>query len=326
MSQARLEIKVGMFVFVCLAILAALLLQFSKGVTLFRHTYTIILNANNVGGLRPRAQVLMSGVQVGTVSRTVLTAQGTNVAIYLKIYGQYVIRDDASFKIEASGFLGDQYVAIYPGQSAGQPLANNAIAHADEPFNLQEVARATAGFIQRLDGTVKKVDAAIDEIRRVVLNDTTLTNFAETIANFRQASVDAKATVDDLDEIVKSNGVPAGAAISNLVAFSTQLEAVGNRANDLVTTNGPEITLAISNFQTSTAMLTNLLGDLEAGRGLAGSVLKNEELSGNINTVANNLAVTTSNLNRLGFWHWIWYKPGAPNAPLKSPVYPSAHP
>jgi hypothetical protein len=126
--------------------------------------------------------------------------------------------------------------------------------------------------------------------------------------------------VDNLDAIIKSNGVPAGTAISNLVAFSSRLEAVGNRADELVTTNGPQITLAISNFQASTAMLTNLLSDLQSGKGLAGSVLKSEQLSGNINAVANNLAVTTSNLNRLGFWHWIWYKPET------APVYPGAKP
>src|SRR5580698_8078429 len=47
---------------------AGAVLQFSKGTTLFRRTYAIILNTSNVGGLRPRASVLLSGVQVGTVS------------------------------------------------------------------------------------------------------------------------------------------------------------------------------------------------------------------------------------------------------------------
>ena len=330
MSQSKLEVKVGMFMFVCFAVLAALLLQFSKGVTLFRHTYTIILNSGNVGGLKPRAQVLMSGVQVGTVLRTELSQQGTNVSIYLKIYSQFVIRDNALFKIEQSGFLGDQFVAIYPGSSEGKPLGNNDVAHAQEPFNLQEVARATSGFIQRLDVTAKKLDAAIDDVRRLVLNEKTLTNFSDTIVNFRQASEDALTTIDNLNGLIKTNGVPASTAISNLMLFSTQLQAVADHADNLITTNGPQLSMAISNVQTSTAMLTNLLSGLESGKGLAGAVLKDEELSGNITGVANNLAVTTSNLNRLGFWHWLWYKPASTNAPVRAhahePVYPNANP
>ena len=68
MKKSRLEWKVGLFVFIGLGLLAVLLLQFSKGLTFFRPTYDILLNATTVGGLKPRAQVLMSGVQVGTVT------------------------------------------------------------------------------------------------------------------------------------------------------------------------------------------------------------------------------------------------------------------
>ena len=69
MSQPRTEIKVGFFVSLALLIMAVLLLQFSKGNTLFRQTYTVVLDASNVGGLRNKASVLMSGVQVGTVNQ-----------------------------------------------------------------------------------------------------------------------------------------------------------------------------------------------------------------------------------------------------------------
>ena len=39
MNKSRLELKVGLFVFICLVLLAVLLMQFSKGATLFRPTY-----------------------------------------------------------------------------------------------------------------------------------------------------------------------------------------------------------------------------------------------------------------------------------------------
>ena len=51
MEQKRLETKVGLFVFVGLVLLAVLLIQFSKGTSLFRGTYELRLHASNVGGL-----------------------------------------------------------------------------------------------------------------------------------------------------------------------------------------------------------------------------------------------------------------------------------
>jgi hypothetical protein len=48
--------------------------------------------------------------------------------------------------------------------------------------------------------------------------------------------------------------------------------------------------------------------DLQSGKGLAGTVLQNEELSTNVQIIADNLVITTSNLNRLGLWHFLWHQ------------------
>ena len=67
MSKSRQELKVGIFVLICLILLGGPADAIQQGLHAFScPTYTIILNAANVGGLRPRASVLMSGVQIGT--------------------------------------------------------------------------------------------------------------------------------------------------------------------------------------------------------------------------------------------------------------------
>ncbi len=314
MSQPRFEFKVGLFVLICLALLAGLLLQFSKGVTLFRPTYTVILKAENVNGLRARASVLMSGVQVGTVSRIALSREGTNVSIYLRIYSQFVIRKDARFAIEAAGFLGDQYVAAYPMENKGEPLTNNSEAVAEAPFNLQEVARSASGFIKRMDETARRLNDIISDVRRLALNDKTLTNLAQTVDNMQQVSENALVTVTNIDLLVKTNSAPVSLAVSNLVGFSDRLNVLADSAQSIVNTNGPEISQAISNVQNSTAILTNLLTELQAGKGLAGSLLKNGELANNVSVLTSNLAVSAGNLNRLGLWRFLWRHADPTNA------------
>ena len=74
-------------------------------------------------------------------------------------------------------------------------LTNGAEVNCEAPFNLQEVARSAAGFIQRIDETAKKLDASVTDLRRVVLNEQTLTNFAVTIDNLRSVSERAMGTV-----------------------------------------------------------------------------------------------------------------------------------
>jgi phospholipid/cholesterol/gamma-HCH transport system substrate-binding protein len=306
MNRSRLELKVGAFVLICLGLLVALVLQFSKGTTLFRHTYAIILNTSNVGGLRPRASVLLSGVQVGTVSDITLAPDGTNVFIALKIYSEYVIRDHARFEIEQSGFLGDQFVAVYPEANQGEPLTNGATAQVDPPFNMLGVARSVAGFVKRIDDTARNLDDAINDVRSTVLNQKTLTNLAFTIQTLQQVSVSAAVVVSNLDALVNSDTVPVGAVISNLDTFSLHLNALAQSAQNLVDTNQPQITLTINNLETSTAMLTNLLDGTAHSKGLVGALLYDQTLSSNVSSLVSNLNIAAGNLRSNGLWHFLW--------------------
>jgi hypothetical protein len=63
----------------------------------------------------------------------------------------------------------------------------------------------------------------------------------------------------------------------------------------------------MKNIESSTIVLKNVLEDVQSGKGLAGTVLRNEQLATNVDIIAANLTVTTSNLNRLGLWHFLWH-------------------
>jgi len=316
MEKSRQEIKVGLFVLVGLVLLAALLIQFSKSTSIFRGTYELRLHASNIGGLKERASVLLAGVQVGNVSGIQLAPDGKSVTILLQIYKDYQIYHDARFVIQQSGFLGDQYVAIIPTSNAPPVLQNGANVECEAPFNLQETARAAAGFIQRIDETAKKLDTAVSDVRRLVLNEQTLTNFANTVGNLRAISEQATDTVASINALVATNGAQIDLAVSNVVFFSQDLIRLSGDAHEIISTNGPEISAAMKNIEASTENLKKLTDDLQSGEGLAGALLQNGQLSTNMQAVAANLAIATSNLNRLGLWRFLWHREPPPtNAP-----------
>jgi len=315
MDKSRLETKVGLFVFIGLTLLAVLMIQFSKGTSLFRDTYRVNLHTENVGGLKTQAAVLLAGVQVGSVRQIDLAPNGKSVTIRLQIYRDFPIYHDARFVIEQAGFLGDQFVSIIPTQNAPPALADGAEVRCQEPFNLQEVARSAAGFIQRIDETAKKLDASVTDLRTEVLNATTLGNFGTSITNMKLFTEQALDTVKDINSIVNTNGAQFGLAVSNAVAFSSGLLQLENSAGDILATNSGNINQATKNIADASATFKQLAADLQAGKGLAGTVLQNPELATNVQTIAANLAVTSSNLNRLGLWGILWsQKPPGTNS------------
>jgi phospholipid/cholesterol/gamma-HCH transport system substrate-binding protein len=329
MNQSRLEGKVGLFVFIGLVLLAVLLIQFSKGTTFFRSTYDLRLRASTVGGLKPRAQVLMSGVQVGTVAGIQLAPDGRSVTITLRIYRPYQVYRDARFAIEQSGFLGDQYVGILPTKNQGDTFGPGDEAKAEAPLDIQEAARSAVGFIQHLDSAATNINDALVEARRTVLSARALTNLSVTFENFHAVSERSLSVVDDVGALVGDNRPTIAASVSNLLFFSEQINQSAAVVRDLLATNSPEIETAVRNLESSTATLKEMLEDVRAGKGLAGKLLENGEIAANVSQIVSNLSITTSNLNRLGLWGILWQrKPartnGFPTArgPLTAPKHP----
>lgn len=321
MNPNKLQWKVGLFVAACLFVLAMLVLNFSKGLTFFTPTYTLNLRTANVGGIKREASVLMAGVQVGTVNGADLGPGGTNVIVSLKILSRYQIHRDAVFTIDSMGFLGDAYIAIIPGRNEAPLLRDHDEVVCREPFNLQEVARSAVGFIHRVDETAGKLDAAISLMQQRLLSEENLTNVAAGISAFRQASERASATMDELDRLIRSNTAPVGLAATNLTLFSGQLTNLAADLQQLVSANRADWTAAVKNIESSSRMMKSLLTELQAGKGLAGSLLKNEEWSVGFSQLLSNMTALSSNLNSHGL---LWRPRKADSKP--PPLYPGRDP
>ena len=320
MSHSRLEIKVGVFVLTGLVLLAALALLFSKGATFYQQTFALRLKSTNVGGIKAGANVLVSGVPVGRVSSVGLDPDGKSVTIQLKIFQKYRIFDDARFEIEQFGFLGDQFIVIYPGANQGRQLQDGDEVQCRTPFNMHEAVASATETISRIGQAATNLNAAVSDVRRFVLNQQTLTNLAVALDRFALLSAEAFGTVSNLNSLIESNSLPVTLAVSNLNQFSARLDPLAARANALLADNEAQVGAAIKNIETASGMLTNLLRDLQAGRGLAGRVLRDEALANDLSDAARNLAITTSNLNRVGLWGILWKRkaPATNRAPAKT--------
>jgi phospholipid/cholesterol/gamma-HCH transport system substrate-binding protein len=311
MSQMRFEWRVGFFVLVCLGLLGTLVIGFSKGWTLVKTNYELRLRTPNVGGIKAGAVVLMAGVPVGNVGRVELSDDGKSVVIFIRVLNRYQVHRDARFVIETAGFLGDQFISIIPHPNqAPEVLKPGAEVVCEEPFNLQEVARSAAGLIKRVDQTAERLNEAVSRIDAVFLSEQTLTNLAVTVANFRQLSERSLVTLDNVDALIRTNTPGVEATVSNLVGFSEQINRVTGELRDTVATNRDQIGRAVKNVESATVQADKLLSDLQAGKGLAGSLLKDEQLKADLSLMVSNFTALSSNLSKYG----LLYKPKPPRS------------
>ncbi|MGC3960606.1 MAG: MlaD family protein [Verrucomicrobiota bacterium] len=320
MSQSRIQTKVGLFLLFGLVLLGGLTILFSRSTPFYKDYYELRLKSGNVGGIKNGAKVLMRGVPVGMVKDTQLNEGGRSVTIILKVESRFKLYSDARFEIEQAGFLGDQFIAIYPKDDLGYMLTNHADVVAKEPFNMQEAVAVATEMIMKISQTTTNLNAAVSDVRRLVLSEDKLNNLGGSLERIDTITREAETMVKQLGSIVTNNSAPVTSAVSNLNQFAAQLPPLANYAHSLIANNETNLHSAIANLEATSATLNSLVTDLQNGRGTAGVLLRDQTLATNLNLIAQNLAVTTSNLNTRGLWGIMWKQklPPPTNAPAKS--------
>jgi phospholipid/cholesterol/gamma-HCH transport system substrate-binding protein len=120
MGHSRLiEIGVGLFVAAGMAALFMLAMQVSNlSNNISGDTYAITAAFENIGGLKVRSPVTVSGVRVGRVDAIDYDTRAYEAVVTLSIDSRYnSFPEDTSASIFTSGLLGEQYIALEPGGS-----------------------------------------------------------------------------------------------------------------------------------------------------------------------------------------------------------------
>jgi len=120
MQQTRtMEIGTGLFALLGIGALFFLTTQ-TTGTDDFNvdDTYEVSARFDNVGSLKPRAPVSMSGVTIGRVTEITFDSDSLEAIVIFVIDSQYdQIPDDSDASILTSGLLGSQYIGLTAGGS-----------------------------------------------------------------------------------------------------------------------------------------------------------------------------------------------------------------
>jgi phospholipid/cholesterol/gamma-HCH transport system substrate-binding protein len=108
------DLLVGLFVLLGIGAIAYLSLAVG-GVSLSRRDgLTLTASFDELGGLKPRAPVVIAGVKVGQVRATEL-GDDYRARVTLELDSALKIPADTTASIVTAGLLGDRYISLQPG-------------------------------------------------------------------------------------------------------------------------------------------------------------------------------------------------------------------
>jgi phospholipid/cholesterol/gamma-HCH transport system substrate-binding protein len=253
--ERGLEFKVGAFVFIGCAALAALVVKFGRLGEGVKTYYPVTVRFADASGLLKGSDVLLGGAKIGRVSggpRLVPNAPG--VAVPLRIYDYVKLPLGSKFTVGSSGLLGDRFVTVTPptGPPSGY-IEKGAFIDGTRETGIDDLTQQGGALVDDLRTTVKK------------LNQETLSS---------QNMENLKASMEHLNQ-----------ATSALAESSKKLDGVIQQTDSTMASAKK----AADDLQSAIADTRKVLRSATQGKGLMATLLNDQALANDLHALIRNL-------------------------------------
>jgi phospholipid/cholesterol/gamma-HCH transport system substrate-binding protein len=209
--------RLGAFIVGTLAVLAAGVFIIGSKEYLFRSTYKLKAQFDNVAGLADGADVQVGGVHSGTVESITLPHRpGEQVTVLMDLDNSTheIIKHDSVATIETAGLLGNQYIAISFGSAGQAEVKDGEVIQSEPPLLMADMLKKASGILDSSQEAVSNVTQATTHLNSVsskidsgqgtvgaLVNDKQLyQNLEQTTGTLNATMVQAQTGVTDFQE------------------------------------------------------------------------------------------------------------------------------
>jgi phospholipid/cholesterol/gamma-HCH transport system substrate-binding protein len=137
MEKTKLEMVVGVFVFIGLVCLGYLSIKLGKLELVGGSVYEVEAQFNSASGLKPGSTVEIAGVEVGRVRGITLIEDRAKVK--LAVNNTVKLYTDTIASIKTRGIIGEKFLALSPGGSGDLLKPGDTIRDTESGLDLEEL-------------------------------------------------------------------------------------------------------------------------------------------------------------------------------------------
>jgi phospholipid/cholesterol/gamma-HCH transport system substrate-binding protein len=324
MNKSSMEVKVGLFFLVGLAVFAyvwfkVLDLELKEG-------FIIKVHFKSVEGLVKEAQVQIAGIKVGVVKDIHYDPEVGKAMVSMEIREAYrnSIPEGSKAVLKTKGLLGDKYVSIDPGKPNARKLKPNEEIAAVEPTDTEKVFETMGVVAQDLQVLTREARKKIvdekgaEKIDRIMTNTDVFTHdlkdvlagnkekINRTLCNVDVAAADVSQitgrnkekinrTIDDFEKFsrnIDKTGDKFGKVADGLEAITRDVRSGQGTLGKLVTDDSLH-----RDAQTLIRGITGLAGSIQNGQGTVGRLINDPEMYYEARRAIRNLNKTAEDIS-----------------------------
>jgi len=188
-GKTKLELKVGVFVFIGLVILVIFILSIG-GFRTWSLGYRINVDFNFVNGVKVGAPVRFAGVDVGEVKKIKLEfipeENRSNVRLVIWVRDIIKIPADSTIWVNTLGLLGEKYIEIMPGKNYANPIKENGFAAGVDPLPIHAIFNRAENIMHNLDDGLARIRNKEGALGRLIYDDTVYNELQALVTDVRK--------------------------------------------------------------------------------------------------------------------------------------------
>jgi len=279
LPQERLssESKVGLFVLAGMAILMISILML--GDIHFRPQNYFHASFNSIEGITDKSPVKVFGVEVGSVKSVEL--EDGRASITIAIRKGIPVYKNAAVRIRSTGIIGSKFIALDPGKA--------------DPATPEEDQRLESGQSIKGQDTL-----SLDELmERVAKSLDDVTGGGKLGSNLNATMENLRHITDSLNAAVGQQRQSLINIVKNIEGFSEHAKSVAEHLDDVMKSSKEEIKSAIHNLKETLDKSNTLLGNVQKGEGVLGTLLVDKKASEEIKETVTNLKQTSESAKQV---------------------------
>lgn len=260
----NLETRVGLFVFLGLVVFGFGVMKLSD--ISLKRSYTLNFVFDDVGNLRDKSMVKMSGVEVGKVHG--IRIENGRAKVSARIDADVPVYANGGVKIRLSGLIGTQFLDLAPGTPESTRLKDGDTLFGQSLKTLDQLIEKISEIVEGKDG---KNGAGSD--------------FRATLSNLRSITDSLNSAIGRQRDEIKD-------MVSNFHRFSEDLKGIASDFHEVTSARKGDIDASIARLKSILERVDEIAAKIQKGEGSIGKLVSDKEMGDEVKQTVTNMRET----------------------------------
>ncbi|MFY7739285.1 MAG: MlaD family protein [Flavobacterium sp.] len=263
--------------------------SFLKGRDLFTNYKNLYVEYDNVEGLTVSSPVTINGLVVGKVNSVVINNETGKIKVEMQINSDFPIKKTSVAEIYAPSPIGGKQIAILPTKEGQDAVDGDFLISSSKLGLTDELAKQIEPLKDKITKLLDNANVMLENVNQV-LDAKSKENLRNSLANLNETLAQFKDASKEVNEMLAQNKSKISVTLTNVEKASANFSKV---SDSLAKAN---IGQTVKNLEKTLANVDKMMGDMQAGKGTMGKLMKDDAMYNNFTKTSKELELLLQDL------------------------------